>query len=159
LPRRGVIIRFNSSWAEEMILARAALESMIAHLAAKRLGKDAVASIEATVERMRVATENGEADELISLNEIFHDQIHVASQCQYLSRMIERQQFYDASIRRVIHSDPDERQKAFKEHAAIARGDHFGRHRSGRACDARSRGPLGRHLSGHYFQKEGGHLT
>jgi DNA-binding GntR family transcriptional regulator len=120
LPRRGVIIRFNSSWAEEMILARAALESMIAHLAAKRIGKDAVASIEATVERMRVATENGEADELISLNEIFHDQIHVASQCQYLSRMIERQQFYDASIRRVIHSDPDERQKAFKEHAAIA---------------------------------------
>jgi DNA-binding GntR family transcriptional regulator len=120
LPRRGVIIRFDSSWAEEMILARAALESMIAHLAAKRIDSDAATAIEATVEKMRIATDKGEADQLISLNEVFHEQIHVASQCQYLARMIERQQFYDASIRRVIHSDPEERQKAFGEHAAIA---------------------------------------
>jgi DNA-binding GntR family transcriptional regulator len=104
-----------------MILARAALESMIAHLAAKRLGKEAASALEAIVEKMRIATRNGQADELIALNETFHEQIHVASQCQYLSRMIERQQFYDASIRRVIHLDPGEREKAFGEHAAIAK--------------------------------------
>jgi DNA-binding GntR family transcriptional regulator len=120
LPRRGVLIRFNAGWAEEMILARAALESMIAHLAAKRLTKEAAGDLAATVEKMKTATENGEADELIALNETFHDQIHTASQCQYLSRMIERQQFYDASIRRIIHSDPAEREKAFAEHSAIA---------------------------------------
>lgn len=120
LPRRGVLIRFDAGWAEEMIFARAALESMIAHLAAKRITKDDAAKIDATVALMQKATESGLADELIALNETFHDQIHVASRCQYLSRMIERQQFYDASIRRVIHSDPQERDKALAEHSAIA---------------------------------------
>ncbi|MBO9197015.1 GntR family transcriptional regulator [Rhizobium sp. 16-449-1b] len=120
LPRRGVLIRFNAGWAEEMILARAALESMIAHLAAKRIEKTEAAKLEDIVALMRKATEDGVADDLISLNETFHEQIHIASRCQYLSRMIERQQFYDGSIRRVIHSDPLERGKALAEHAAIA---------------------------------------
>lgn len=120
LPRRGVLIRFNASWAEEMILARAALESMIAHLAAKRLTKPAAANLQATVNLMVRATKDGAPDELIALNETFHDQIHTASQCQYLARMIERQQFYDASIRRIIHSDPTEREIALNEHSAIA---------------------------------------
>ncbi|MEK1893721.1 MAG: GntR family transcriptional regulator [Rhizobium sp.] len=120
LPRRGVLIRFNSGWAEEMILARAALESMIAHLAAKRISKNEAETIEAIVAQMKTATAAGSPDELIALNETFHDQIHVSSRCKYLARMIERQQFYDASIRRVIHSDPQERDKALSEHAAIA---------------------------------------
>jgi len=120
LPRRGVLIRYNSGWAEEMILARAALESMIAHLAAKRISRDEAGRIEATIGLMTAATRAGSADELIALNETFHDQIHVSSRCQYLARMIERQQFYDASIRRVIHSDPQERDKALSEHIAIA---------------------------------------
>ncbi|MCY1223335.1 FCD domain protein [compost metagenome] len=69
---------------------------------------------------METATASGDADELITLNETFHDQIHKASRCQYLARLIERQQFYDASIRRIIHSDPAEREKALREHSAIA---------------------------------------
>lgn len=120
LPRRGVLIRFNAGWAEEMILARAALESMIAHLAAKRIEKTEAEKLEEIVALMRTATEDGAADDLISLNETFHEQIHIASRCRYLSRMIERQQFYDGSIRRIIHSNPLERGKALAEHAAIA---------------------------------------
>ncbi|MBD9388642.1 GntR family transcriptional regulator [Rhizobium sp. CG4] len=120
LPRRGVIIRFNMGWAEEMILARAALESMIGHLAARRMSKEATTALRATVGLMEVATSSGDVDELIALNETFHDQIHQASRCQYLAKLIERQQFYDASIRRIIHSDTAEREKALREHAAIA---------------------------------------
>lgn len=120
LPRRGVIIRFNMGWAEEMILARAALESMIGHLAARRMSKEATTELRATVGLMEVATSSGDVDELIALNETFHDQIHQASRCQYLAKLIERQQFYDASIRRIIHSDTAEREKALREHAAIA---------------------------------------
>lgn len=120
LPRRGIIIRFNMGWAEEMILARAALESMIGHLAARRMSKDAVIALKATVNLMDVATSSADVDELIALNETFHDQIHRASRCEYLARLIERQQFYDASIRRVIHSDLAEREKALREHSAIA---------------------------------------
>lgn len=120
LPRRGVIIRFNMGWAEEMILARAALESMIGHLAARRMSKEATTALRATVGLMEGATSSGDVDELIALNETFHDQIHQASRCQYLAKLIERQQFYDASIRRIIHSDTAEREKALREHAAIA---------------------------------------
>ncbi len=63
LPRRGVLIRFNSGWAEEMILARAALESMIAHLAAKRISKNEADTIEAIVAQMKTATAAGSPDE------------------------------------------------------------------------------------------------
>ncbi|WP_423229050.1 GntR family transcriptional regulator [Sinorhizobium meliloti] len=66
LPRRGVLIRFNASWAEEMILARAALESMIARLAAKRIEKDEIQKVNEIVTRMANATEHGIADDLIS---------------------------------------------------------------------------------------------
>ncbi|TWF49407.1 GntR family transcriptional regulator [Neorhizobium alkalisoli] len=120
LPRRGIVIRFSSQWAEEMILARAALESMIAHLAAKRIGKQAKAELQSVADLMKKATASGDADRLIELNEMFHDQIHDCSRCTYLAKLIERQQFYDASIRRVIHLDPAERQKALEEHLAIA---------------------------------------
>lgn len=81
LSRRGVIIRFNANWAEETILARAALESMIARLAAKRLKTDAVEGLEKTVNQMRIASSNAAADDLITLNEMFHDQIHAAFDC------------------------------------------------------------------------------
>lgn len=120
LPRRGVLIRYNIGWAEEMILARAALESMIGRLAARRMSDESKPALKATVKLMEVATASGNADELIALNETFHDQIHRASRCHYLARLIERQQFYDASIRRVIHSDPAERETALQEHSAIA---------------------------------------
>jgi DNA-binding GntR family transcriptional regulator len=120
LARRGVIIRFNANWAEETILARAALEAMIARLAAKRISRDAIHALEQTIGRMRTASSNAAADDLIELNETFHDQIHVVSECRYLARMIERQRFYDAGIRRIIHMDPSERQKALAEHSNIA---------------------------------------
>lgn len=120
LPRRGVVIRFTSAWAEEMILARAALESMIAHLAAKRIDRKDAAELTATANLMRKSTMDGDADMLLTLNETFHDLIHKSSRCEYLAKLIERQQFYDASIRRVIHLDQTERQKALDEHVAIA---------------------------------------
>jgi DNA-binding GntR family transcriptional regulator len=121
LPRRGIVVRFSSQWAEEMILARAALESMIAHLAARRIDKKAARDILATAALMDKFTASGDADKLIALNETFHDLIHRCSRCSYLAKLIERQQFYDASIRRVIHLDQDERRKALEEHTAIAR--------------------------------------
>ncbi|KKB07088.1 GntR family transcriptional regulator [Devosia geojensis] len=121
LPRRGVVVLYGRAWAEEMILARAALESMIAHLAARRIGEADIAQLETTMTAMADATERADADQLIALNETFHDCIHRASRCEYLSRLIERQQFYDASTRRVIHADPEERAHALDEHTRIGR--------------------------------------
>lgn len=119
LPRRGIIVLYGRTWAEEMILARAALESMIAHLAARRIDDAGRAVLQQTMTAMAQASEESDPDRLIALNEQFHDQIHRASECVYLGKLIERQRFYDASTRRIIHSDPDEKARALAEHTAI----------------------------------------
>lgn len=121
LPRRGIIVLYSRTWAEEMILARAALESMIAHLAARRIDDAAKRGLAETMAKMAEATEEMDPDRLIALNELFHDQIHKASECLYLGKLIERQRFYDAGTRRIIHSDPEEKARALAEHNAVGR--------------------------------------
>lgn len=120
LPRRGVVVLYSRTWAEEMILARAALESMISRLAAQRVSDSGAKGLRETADAMAVASETANVDDLISLNEVFHEQIHVASQCSYMGRLIDRQKFYDDGTRRIIHSDPAERARALAEHTAIA---------------------------------------
>jgi DNA-binding GntR family transcriptional regulator len=118
-PRSGVMVRFDHAWAEEMILARAALESTIAQLAAKRFAGGEGAALGTILDAMREATGHGEPEALITLNETFHDHIHTMARSKYLGRLTERQQLYDAGARRVIHLDPEERQRALAEHVAI----------------------------------------
>jgi len=119
LPRRGVIVLYGRTWAEEMILARAALESMISHLAARRIDDAGRAGLRQTMAEMALASDEKDPDRLIAFNEQFHEQIHKASECLYLGKLIERQRFYDASTRRIIHSDPQEKALALAEHTAI----------------------------------------
>src|SRR5690606_1301565 len=57
-PRRGVRVRFGRAWAEEMNLARAALESTIEAVAAERITKEQKAALGAVIELMRVATDS-----------------------------------------------------------------------------------------------------
>ncbi|WP_052958286.1 GntR family transcriptional regulator [Aquamicrobium sp. LC103] len=118
-PRSGVIVRFDYAWAEEMILARASLESTIARLAAQRIADEERAGLRAILDDMRRATEAGGPEELIVLNEAFHDRIHVLARTRYLGQLTDRQQVYDSGARRVIHMNPEERQRALAEHVAI----------------------------------------
>lgn len=119
LPRRGVVVLYGRAWAEEMILARAALESMIARMAARRIDRDAADAMDAAMVQMRDATAAAKPDELIAANEAFHDLVHKISDCHYLKRLIERQRFYDANTRRIIHENSEERALALSEHTAI----------------------------------------
>lgn len=119
-PRRGVVSLFSKAWAEEMIMARVALESTISKMAALRITPGGAEELRAVAREMIAATEADDADRLIALNEKFHDCIHRISQCRYLGALIDRQQIYDDSFRRVIHSDPSERSRALNEHRAIA---------------------------------------
>jgi DNA-binding GntR family transcriptional regulator len=118
-PRSGVIVRFDYAWAEEMILARAALESTIAQLASRRHVAEEGAALGAILEAMRQATASGEPEDLITLNEAFHNHIHTMARSKYLGRLTDRQHLYDSGARRVIHLDPAERQRALSEHVTI----------------------------------------
>lgn len=117
--RRGIFVTYGPKQAEEMSLARAALESMIARMAAKRASTADVAVLQAQVADMEIATRSGDVERLIELNELFHGQIHEASGCDYLRRLQGKQQIYNHTIRVGLLREADERDNAFAEHRAI----------------------------------------
>jgi DNA-binding GntR family transcriptional regulator len=118
-PRRGIRVTFDAAQAEEMALARAALESMIARMAATRIDDSGVERLRAIVEQMAEATAASATDDLITLNEFFHDAIHEISRCNYLHRILVGQRVYVHTARKFILSDPAERIRALAEHRAI----------------------------------------
>jgi DNA-binding GntR family transcriptional regulator len=118
--RRGVYVTFGAQQAEEMSLARAALESMIARLAAKRASASHAERLRELVSSMEVATSAGDVDRLIELNQAFHGQIHEASGCDYLRRLQAKQQMYNHTTRVALLGQEEERQRALAEHSAIA---------------------------------------
>ncbi|MDH2328145.1 GntR family transcriptional regulator [Cereibacter sp. SYSU M97828] len=118
-PRSGVIVRFDYHWAEEMILARAAIESTIARLAAQRITDADIPALQQVLDDMRRATADGGVEDLIRLNEVFHDHIRSIARANYLRVLNDRQDVYDSGARQVIHMDPRERRQAFDEHSAI----------------------------------------
>jgi len=117
--RRGVFVTYGARQAEEMSLARAALESMIARMAAKRASRADVEALRTHVAAMEVATRSGDVERLIELNELFHGQIHEASCCDYLRRLQGKQQIYNHTIRVGLLQEADERDRAFADHRAI----------------------------------------
>jgi DNA-binding GntR family transcriptional regulator len=119
-PRRGIIVTFGWRQAEEMSLARAALESMIARLAAKRASPADILKVGAALPAMEAATLAGDVERLIELNERFHTEIHAASGCEYLPRLQGRQQMYDRAIRCLVLGNREHRRLTHEEHCAIA---------------------------------------
>jgi DNA-binding GntR family transcriptional regulator len=120
-PRRGAYVRFNAEQAEQMMLARAALEGMIAREAAQRVSDDDLAGLDHHIAEMGHATQAGAVEQLIVLNEKFHDAIQIASGCGYLVSLLDGQRMYDHAARIALLGDPAERKRALREHRAIAR--------------------------------------
>jgi DNA-binding GntR family transcriptional regulator len=120
-PRRGAYVRFNAEQAEQMMLARAALEGMIAREAAQRVSNDDLAGLDHHIAEMGHATQAGAVEQLIVLNEKFHDAIQIASGCGYLVSLLDGQRMYDHAARITLLGDPAERKRALREHRAIAR--------------------------------------
>jgi DNA-binding GntR family transcriptional regulator len=120
-PRRGVYARFDAAQAEQMMLARAALEGIIARVAARQSGHDALERIDRCIAEMDRATAAGDVKQLIALNEQFHDAIHSASGCDYLVSLLDGQRMYDHATRIALLGGGTERGRALDEHRAIAR--------------------------------------
>lgn len=119
--RRGSFVTFSARQAEEMTLARAALESIIARQAAKHGTEDAFDRLRTLIEEMRKAVLAAPVLTLIDLNETFHDTIHDASGCEYLRRLQRTQRMYDHAARVAVLARAEVRQISFHEHEAIMR--------------------------------------
>lgn len=118
--RRGIYVTFDAAQAEEMMLARAAIESMIARQAAKHVTKAQVTQLRTLIVEMRAGLETVDVLELIALNERFHNVIHEASSCGYLRRLQSGQNIYTQTARLIVLSEERERFQAVEEHEAIA---------------------------------------
>ena len=118
-PRRGIYVTFNARQAEEMTLARAVLEGVIARQAARHAKTGTLAILESVLEPMRAALAARDIGRLIELNERFHDAIHDASGCDYLRRLQGGQRMYDHATRLIVLAEPGERERSVREHHAI----------------------------------------
>lgn len=120
-PRRGVFVTFTAERALEMAFARAALESVMAHVAAKRIGAPGISALDDLVARMAHATDHAALEDLVDLNEAFHGAIHAASGCTYLRQLMAGQRMYDHAQRLALLAERGERAAGLAEHRAIAR--------------------------------------
>lgn len=117
--RRGVFVEFSAKQALEMALGRAALESVMAHIAANRIGAPDIAEMARLIEEMAHATEHSALEDLVMLNEAYHGAIHRISGCGYLERRLDGQRMYDHAQRIALLAEPDERRQGFEEHRSI----------------------------------------
>ncbi|SEG60467.1 GntR family transcriptional regulator [Bosea lathyri] len=117
--RRGVFVEFSARQALEMALGRAALESVMAHIAANRLSDADIAAMAQLIDDMEHATDHSALEDLVLLNEAYHGAIHRISGCTYLERRLDGQRMYDHAQRIALLAEPAERRQGFEEHRSI----------------------------------------
>lgn len=117
--RRGVFVLFGPRRAYEMALARAAIEGVIARIAAQRITAEQRAGIGTLITEMERATADGILEEVVALNERFHNAIGAVACCDYLQSRLDSQRMYDQARRIAVLGDAEERQAGFEEHRAI----------------------------------------
>ncbi len=117
--RRGVFVEFSARQALEMALGRAALESVMAHIAANRIGDAEIAEMAGLIDDMAHATDHSALEELVTLNEAYHGMVHRISGCAYLERRLDGQRMYDHAQRIALLAEPAERRQGFIEHQGI----------------------------------------
>jgi DNA-binding GntR family transcriptional regulator len=86
--RRGVFVEFSVGQALQMALGRAALESVMAHIAANHVTPADIAELARLIEEMEHATAHSALEDLVTLNEAYHGMIHRISGCSYLERRL-----------------------------------------------------------------------
>ncbi|WP_298013309.1 GntR family transcriptional regulator [uncultured Castellaniella sp.] len=118
-PRRGSFVTFEARQAEEMTLARAALESLVAGMAAQHATQDDLERMRALLGRMKAALEGDDVDHLVSLNSAFHDAVRAASGGTYLLGLLNTLHAFNHGTRVAVLSDRRVRKASLREHTAI----------------------------------------
>jgi DNA-binding GntR family transcriptional regulator len=107
LPTGGVIVVDHLPEEIRAIYEiRQALEGAATRLAAERATPDDLAKIEHIQEQLRTAFERGEVDEMVDLNDAFHNAIYAAGKNAWLHQLIMtyRDFFFNRRMARVFHS-------------------------------------------------------
>lgn len=118
-PRRGIAVTFGPEQAREMVLARAAIEAVVARLAAERASAEDHAALRAVMDGIREATEAADVSRLVGLNNAVHLAIHDASRCTFLAQSLPFRAAYDIEVRQRMCIDAAMRERLRREHGEI----------------------------------------
>ena len=130
-PRRGSFVTFSARQAEEMTLARAALESMVTGLAAQNATAGDLSNMRQRLADMKAAIATDDPEQLVVFNEAFHNAIRSASGCTYLLELLNTLRAFDHGTRVSVLSHKKVRTESLKEHTAIYQA--IARHDAARA--------------------------
>ena len=89
------------------------------HIAANRISTAEITEMARLIDEMAHATEHGDLEDLVNLNEAYHGMIHRISGCGYLERRLDGQRMYDHAQRIALLDEPNERARGFEEHRGI----------------------------------------
>ncbi len=118
-PRRGTWVAFAPEKLSEMGLIRAALEGVVARLAAARITEAQLATLRGIVEELREATEALDTATLVEANERYHTLLVEAADNVFLANAVGALRGYYLMTQRRMRTVPLEPRKAQAEHEAI----------------------------------------
>ncbi|MFV0283457.1 MAG: GntR family transcriptional regulator [Castellaniella sp.] len=118
-PRRGSFVTFAARQAEEMTLARAVLESLVAGMAARHASAQDLVRLQALLAEMKAALAEDDVDHLVTLNSAFHETVRAASGSTYLHGLVNSLHAFSLGTRVAVLSDRQVRAESLNEHTAI----------------------------------------
>ncbi len=120
LPRRGTFVSNHIMTSiEEVTWARSALEGVAARLAALKITDDECRELEAVIKQMRVLTDKRDFEQLLVMNETFHEMIREIARNDYVIQQVTAVRAYDQALRQKALSDLGELERAYADHHLI----------------------------------------
>ena len=120
-PRQGGIVSDVAlTSVREIVEIRAGLEGLAARYASEKITELELATMRAQLERMQALTEAGAVRELVVANAAFHTLIRDAAHNHFVSTFVATIGPFDRSVRRAALGYPDEAERGYQEHFAIA---------------------------------------
>jgi DNA-binding GntR family transcriptional regulator len=104
---------------EEINLIRSAVEGIAARLAATKINDDEISQLEEALKEMERYTKEGNPEKTLEMNAYFHKLIAILAKNNYVYKQIEAIRSFDLGPRNKILSNPEELDRALREHQLI----------------------------------------
>ncbi len=119
-PRKGTfVIESFSERMEENTVIRAALDGVIARIAAEKATKNDIEALKIQLEYMDKSAREGSRRDRIEANAGFHEMIREIADNPHIMRLIGMMHNFDVQLRINVQSSTAESLKAVKEHTEI----------------------------------------
>lgn len=121
-PHRGAVVRDPSGEElAELCTVRDVLEGLAGRLAARSISKVELYTLEQLLADMRRAVDESRIDELVELNNQFHETIWIATRNRYLAQQLRQLRQIISRMQASTLTFPGRKEEAHQEHEALYR--------------------------------------